>query len=79
MKERKEGDKMVNAEKFREVCKRNNKKFWEVSSALNVSPQALYNKLGNTSEFKQSELDAFRELFPDVSEEEFKQIFTKGE
>lgn len=71
--------KMVNAEKFREVCKRNNKKFWEVSSALSVSPQALYNKIGNTSEFKQSELDAFRELFPDVSDEEFKQIFTKGE
>lgn len=40
-----------------------------------MSPQSLYNKLGNTTEFTQSELSKFKEAFPDVSNEDFESIF----
>lgn len=66
---------MIDSTKFRAVMKRHDKRFWEVSSALGMSPQSLYNKLGNTCEFTQAEMTKFRETFPDVSEQEFNEIF----
>lgn len=66
---------MTDSTKFREVTKRNGKKFWEVSAGLEMSPQTLYNKIGNACEFTQTEMTRFREMFPDVTDEEFKQIF----
>lgn len=66
---------MTDEHKFRAVTKRNNKKFWEVAAGLEMSPQTLYNKLGNTCEFTQSEMRKFCELFPDVDDQEFKAIF----
>jgi len=66
---------MTDSTKFREVTKRNGKKFWEVAAGLEMSPQSLYNKLGNTCEFTQTEMRKFREIFPDVDDAEFKAIF----
>lgn len=66
---------MTDYQKFQNVIKRNNKRFWEVSAGLGMSPQSLYNKIGNATEFSQSELAKFREMFPDVTDEEFKEIF----
>lgn len=66
---------MTDSKKFKKVYERNGKKFWEVSAGLGMSPQSLYNKLGNTSEFTQTELTRFREMFPDVTDDEFKEIF----
>ena len=40
-----------------------------------MSPQSLYNKIGNATEFTQSELAKFREMFPDVTDDEFNEIF----
>jgi hypothetical protein len=61
-----------------EVVKRNNLKLWEVAADLGMSTQSLYNKLGNYTEFTQTELGRFRQMFPDVSIEEFEQIFSLG-
>ena len=47
---------MTDYQKFQAVIKRNNKRFWEVSAGLGMSPQSLYNKIGNATEFTQSEL-----------------------
>lgn len=66
---------MTDSTKFREVTKRNGKKFWEVAAGLKMSPQSLYNKLGNACEFTQAEMAGFREMFPDVDDQEFKAIF----
>lgn len=66
---------MTDASKFRAVTKRNAKKFWEVAAGLEMSPQTLYNKLGNACEFTQTEMARFREMFPDVDDQEFKAIF----
>ena len=66
---------MTDYQKFQTVIKRNNKRFWEVSAFLGMSPQSLYNKIGNATEFTQSELAKFREMFPDVTDAEFKEIF----
>ena len=49
-----------------EVVNLYGKKVWEVAAGLGISPQALYNKLGNTSSFTAPELARFREMFPDV-------------
>ena len=66
---------MTDATKFRAVTKRHNKRFWEVAAGLEMSPQSLYNKLGNACEFTQTEMQKFREMFPDVDDAEFKAIF----
>lgn len=66
---------MTDSTKFREVTKRNGKKFWEVAAGLEMTPQSLYNKLGNACEFTQTEMRKFREIFPDVDDQEFKAIF----
>ena len=66
---------MTDREKFKQVVERNGLKFWQVSAGLGMSPQSLYNKLGNATVFTQTELAKFRELFPDVSDTEFKEIF----
>lgn len=66
---------MTDANKFRAVVARNGMKMWQVSAGLGISPQALYNKLGNTYPFSQTELAKFRQLFPDVTDDEFKSIF----
>jgi len=66
---------LTDREKFKAVIDRNGKKFYEVSAGLGMSPQSLYNKLGNTTDFTQTELNRFRALFPDVNDKEFKEIF----
>lgn len=60
---------------FMAVVTDHNKKIYEVAAGLGMSPQALYNKLGNTSNFTAPELAKFREMFPDVDSETFEQIF----
>jgi hypothetical protein len=69
---------MTDGNKFREVVRRNGKKFWEVSAGLGISPQCLYNKIGNATDFTVTELAKFREMFPDVSDSEFNDIFFAG-
>ena len=58
-----------------EVVINNGKKMWEVAAGLGISPQALYNKLGNTSPFTAPELAKFRAMFPEVDSETFDSIF----
>lgn len=70
---------MTDALKFRAVVARNGVKMWQVSAGLGISPQALYNKLGNKTSFTQIELMQFREMFNDVTDEEFKAIFFANE
>ena len=57
------------------VVTEHGKKIWEVAAGLGISPQALYNKLGNTSSFTAPELARFREMFPDVDSDTFDNIF----
>ena len=66
---------MTDALKFRAVVARNGVKMWQVSAGLGISPQSLYNKLGNKTPFTQIELMYFRDMFKDVTDEEFKAIF----
>lgn len=66
---------MTNREEFMKVVSDHGKKIWEVAAGLGMSPQALYNKLGNTSAFTAPELARFREMFPDVDSETFDVIF----
>ena len=66
---------MTDKSKFMNVVNDSGKKIYEVAAGLGMSPQTLYNKLGNTTEFTQSELAKFRELFPNVSDDDFKAIF----
>lgn len=66
---------MTNRDEFMKVVKGSGKKTYEIATALGMSAQTLYNKLDNTSEFTQSEIARFKDLFPDVSNETFEQIF----
>lgn len=66
---------MTDREKFMEVVKASGKKTYEVAAEMGMSPQSLYNKLGNTTEFTQAELAKFREMFPEVDTKIFEQIF----
>lgn len=66
---------MTDREKFIEVIKAHGVKLYEVASVLGMSPQSLYNKLGNVTQFTQAELLAFRTKFPDVDGETFNKIF----
>lgn len=70
---------MTDNKKFREVIKRHGIKIYEVASRMGMSPQALYNKLSNIHPFTQSEMAKFREMFPDVTDAEFKLIFFADE
>lgn len=66
---------MTDRTKFMEVVINNGKKMWEVAAGLGISPQALYNKLGNTSPFTAPELAKFRAMFPEVDSQTFDSIF----
>ena len=70
---------MTNTAKFREIVRTSGIPMYRVAEMLGITPQSLYNKIGNATEFTQSELAKFREIFPAVSDEEFNQIFLKGE
>ena len=58
-----------------DVVNEHGKKIWEVAAGLGMSPQTLYNKIGNTSSFTAPELARFREMFPDVDSDTFDKIF----
>lgn len=66
---------MTDREKFMAVVKENGMKTYEVASALGMSPQSLYNKLGNATEFTQAEIARFRDLFPSIDAKTFDAIF----
>ena len=70
---------MTDCEKFKAVINRNKVKFWEVAAQLGMSPQSLYNKLGNATQFTQGEMAKFRTIFPDVTDAEFNAIFFASE
>lgn len=65
---------MTDREAFMDVVKASGLKFYEVASLLSMSPQSLYNKLGNTTEFTQLEMSTFREKLK-VDPETFERIF----
>ena len=72
----KEKDKrMTDRNKFTEVIKSHGTKVYEVAFLMGMSPQSLQNKLGNAYPFTQIEMSRFRDIFPDVTDEDFKQIF----
>ena len=66
---------MTDRNKFTEVIKSHNVKVYEVACLMGMSPQSLQNKLGNTYPFTQIEMSKFRDIFPDVTDEDFKKIF----
>lgn len=66
---------MTDREKFMEVVKAHGMKTYEVAAQMGMSPQSLYNKLGNATEFTQVEIARFRDLFPGVDTKTFEQIF----
>lgn len=66
---------MTDREKFVEVVKTHDKKVYEVACSMGMSPQSLQNKLGNVYPFTAIEMQKFRDLFPDVSDDDFKSIF----
>lgn len=66
---------MTDRTKFNEVVKAHGAKIYEVACRMGMSPQSLQNKLGNVYPFTQVEMARFREIFPDVTDEDFKSIF----
>lgn len=66
---------MTDRDAFMKVVNESGKKMWEVSSGLGISPQALYNKLGNVTQFTQSEMAKFKAMFPNISDKTFESIF----
>ncbi len=66
---------MTDREKFMEVVELYGRKMYEVSAGLGMSAQTLYNKLGNVSDFTASEMSRFKDMFPEVSDETFQEIF----
>lgn len=69
------GKQMTDRSRFMQVVIAHGKKLYEVAAIMGMSPQSLYNKLGNTTEFTQSELSKFKAEFTDVSLEQFDSIF----
>ncbi len=67
--------RMTDRAKFTEVIKSHGTKVYEVAFLMGMSPQSLQNKLGNAYPFTQIEMSKFRDIFPDVTDEDFKQIF----
>ena len=66
---------MTDRSKFVYVVNRNGKKLYEVAAFMGISPQSLSYKLGNVYPFTATEMNKFREMFPDVTPEEFQSIF----
>lgn len=66
---------MTDREEFIRVIKAHGVKLYEIASVMGMSPQSLYNKLGNTTQFTQAELLAFKDKFPDVDHKTFEKIF----
>ena len=66
---------MTDRSKFVYVVNRNKKKLYEVAAEMEISPQALSYKLGNMYPFRVSEMEKFRQIFPDVTDSEFQSIF----
>lgn len=66
---------MTDRDKFMDVIRLYGKKIYEVAAEMGMSPQSLYNKLGNTTQFTQLEIARFRDLFPEVDTKTFEQIF----
>lgn len=66
---------MTDRDEFMKVVNLYDKKMYEVAAGLGMSPQTLYNKLGNISEFTQTELANFKNLFPEINDETFQRIF----
>ena len=60
---------------FMAVVSDHGRKIYEVAAGLGMSPQSLYNKLGNARSFTAPELAKFREMFPDVDSDTFDSIF----
>ena len=76
VKPNKKGVKIVTDKaKFMEIVELYGRKMYEVSAGLGMSPQTLYNKLGNISDFTAPELSRFKDMFPEVSDETFNEIF----
>lgn len=69
---------MTDTEKFREIIKATNIPFYRVAKLLDITPQSLYNKVGNATEFTQGELIKIREIFPKMTDKQFKEIFLRG-
>ena len=71
---------MTDATKFREHQKRSGLAFCRIAELLGISAQTLYNKVGNFTEFTASELVKIREIFPNMTDEEFNETFmVKGD
>ena len=68
-------ERMTDRNKFNEVVKAHGAKVYEVACLMGMSPQSLQNKLGNVYPFTQIEMSKFRDIFPDVTDDDFKQIF----
>lgn len=66
---------MTDREKFMEIVRASGLKTYEVAIKMGMSPQSLYNKLGNATEFTQIEIAKFKDTFPDVDAETIGQIF----
>lgn len=66
---------MTDATKFREHQKRSGLAFYRIAELLGISAQTLYNKVGNFTEFTASELVKIREIFPNMTDEEFNETF----
>lgn len=68
-------EEMTDREAFMNVVNLYGKKIYEVAAGMGMSPQTLYNKIGNVSEFTTSEIAKFRAMFPEVTDESFNKIF----
>jgi hypothetical protein len=66
---------MTDRDEFMKVVNRNNAKMYEIAASMGMAAQTLYNKLGNNTNFTAPEMLKFRELFPDVTDDEFNKIF----
>lgn len=71
-------DYMTDTEKFREFVRAEKIPFYCVATLLGITSQTLYNKVGNVTEFTQGELIKIREVFPKMTDKQFKEIFMKG-
>lgn len=66
---------MTDKDKFIEVVNRNNGKMYETAAGMGMAAQTLYNKLNNTTDFTAPEMKRFKDLYPDVTDDEFNSIF----
>lgn len=66
---------MTDKDKFMEVVNRNNGKMYETAASMGMAAQTLYNKLNNNTDFTAPEMKRFKDLYPDVTDDEFNSIF----